>query len=69
MQTRFNEVADYYQMSPSLHIRLTDETHQTEGQVLQAALNREESLKLRESTRIPVKSNRDRQHLKTPNEH
>jgi hypothetical protein len=56
-------------MSTSLYIRLTAETHQAEGQFLQATLKREESLKLLGSTRTPVISNRDRQHLKNLNEH
>jgi len=55
-------------MSTSLYIRLTAETHQA-GQFLQAALNKEESLKLGGIARIPVISNRDWQHLKNLNEH
>jgi len=40
------------------------ETHLVDGEFLEVAVNREEFLKLRERTRIPVISKRDGQQIK-----
>jgi hypothetical protein len=49
----------------SVHTRLAAETHLADGEFLQVAVNREEFLKLRGRTRIPVVSKRDGRHFKT----
>jgi hypothetical protein len=51
-------------ISMSVHTRLAAETHLADGEFLQVAVNKEEFLKLREKTRIPVVSKRDGQHFK-----
>jgi hypothetical protein len=48
----------------SLHMGLVSVTHLSDGEFLHIAVNREEFLALREGTRIPVVSKRDRQHFK-----
>jgi hypothetical protein len=47
-----------------LHKWLATETHLADGEFLEVAVNREEFLKLRGRTRIPVISKRDGQHIK-----
>jgi len=46
-----------------LHIWLAAETHLADGELLQVAVNREEFLKLRGRSRMPVVSKRDGQPL------
>lgn len=48
----------------SLHKRLAAETHLADGEFLEVTVNREEFLKLRRRTRIPVISKRGGQHIK-----
>ena len=48
----------------SLHKWLAAETHLADGEFLEVAVNREEFLKLRRRTRVPVICNRDGQHFK-----
>jgi hypothetical protein len=48
----------------SLHKWLAAETHLADGEFLEIAVNREELLKLRGRTRIPVTSKRDGQRIK-----
>jgi hypothetical protein len=43
----------------SLHTQLAAETHLADGEFLQVAVNREEFLKLRGRTQMPVVSKRD----------
>jgi hypothetical protein len=47
-----------------VHTRLAAETHLADGEFLQVAANREEFVKLRGKTRIPVASKTDGQHFK-----
>ena len=44
--------------------RLAAETHPADGELLQVAVNREELLKLRGRTRIPVITKRNGQHFR-----
>jgi hypothetical protein len=60
----FKETMGFLKISMSLHTRLVAETHLADGEFLQVAVNREEFLKLRGRTRIPVVSKRNGQHFK-----
>ena len=51
-------------MWASLHMRLAAETQLANGEVLQVQVNRDEFLKLRGRTRMPVISKGDAQHFK-----
>jgi hypothetical protein len=60
----FKEVTGFLKISASSHTRLAVATHRTVREILQVAVNREEFLTLREGTRIPVVSERDRKHIR-----
>jgi hypothetical protein len=54
----------FLKISMSLHTLLAAVTHRAVGEFLQAAVNREEFLKLRERALIPAVSERDGQEFK-----
>ena len=60
----FKEVMGFLKISISVHMWLVAETTLADEEVLQTAGNREEFLKLRGRTRIPVISKRGGQHFK-----
>jgi hypothetical protein len=53
----------FVKVSASLHTWLAAVTHPADGELLQVAVNKEEFLKLRRITRIPVISKRDGRHF------
>jgi hypothetical protein len=55
----FHEVMGFLKISTFLHTWLEAEKHLVDGEFLQVAVNREEFLKLRGRTRIPVISKTD----------
>jgi hypothetical protein len=63
-RTCFKEVMGFLKTSPFFHTRLAGDMHPADGEFLQVALNREEFMKLRRRTRIPVISGSDEQQFK-----
>jgi len=58
------EAVGFLKISTCFRTKLAADTHPADGEFLQAAVNKEEFLKFRERTEMPILFKRDGQHFK-----